>query len=129
VKLTGGAGIDQIHPLVVRYTGTEPCVPLKLTAVAAIENMGVRTFFLGSRRVVPKSYKHVVLNPVMLNWLNFAPNYEEVITQAADAPIANGHAFVTEYAGASSVVSPSESCRNSGARAFVNADPLKVIDR
>src|SRR5207247_11047301 len=28
VKLTGGAGIDQIHPLVVRYQGTEPCVPL-----------------------------------------------------------------------------------------------------
>src|SRR5258708_14086805 len=57
VKLTGGAGIDEIHPLVVRYTGTEPCVPLKLTAVAAVEDIGVRTLFLGNPRTVPKSYK------------------------------------------------------------------------
>jgi len=129
VKLTGGAGIDQIHPLVVRYTGTDPCVPLRLTAVAAIEDMGVRTFFLGSRRVVPKSYKHVVFNPVMLNWYNLAPNYEDVITQAADAPVANGHAFVTEYAGNSSVVSRTGLVSQRWtASVFVNADPTKVID-
>src|SRR5262249_35158047 len=129
VKLTGGAGIDEIHPLVVRYTGTEPCVPLQLTAVAAIEDMGVRTFFLGNTRVVPKNYKHVVLNPVMINWAKLATNYDEVVSGAADNPVANGHAFVTEYAGPSSavqsggLVSPQWTGRD-----FVMADVMRVID-
>jgi uncharacterized protein DUF2330 len=128
VKLTGGAGIDQIHPLVVRYTGTEPCVPLELTAVAAIENMGVRTFFLGSKRVVPKNYKHVVYNPVMLNWLA-TPDYEALISGAVDTPVADGHGFVTEYAGPSSVVNRSGLVQTSwSASAFVNADAAQVID-
>jgi len=129
VKLTGGAGIDEIHPLVVRYVGTEPCVPLKLTAVAAVEDMGVRTFFLGNRRMVPKNYKNVVLNPVMINWLNLATNYDEVVSNAANAPVANGHAFVTEYAGVSSVVSTGGLVNMQWTgRPFVNADVLSVID-
>jgi MYXO-CTERM domain-containing protein len=104
VKLTGGAGIDQIHPLVIRYAGTEPCVPLKLTAVAAVEDMGVRTFFLGTKRVVPKSFKHVVPNPVLLDWMRLGANYNDLVGRAVDSPIANGHGFVTEYAGPAAVV-------------------------
>jgi hypothetical protein len=128
VKLAGGAGIDQIHPLVVRYQGTEPCVPLELTAVAAIEDMGVRTFFLGTKRVVPKNYKHVVYNPVMLNWIS-TPNYEEVVTGSVDSPVANGHGFLTEYAGPSTVVNRGNLVQqNWSASPFVNADPVRVID-
>jgi hypothetical protein len=128
VKLVGGAGIDQIHPLVVRYEGSEPCVPLELTAVAAIENMGVRTFFLGSKRVAPKNYKHVVYNPVMLNWIS-TPNYEELISGAVDVPVADGHGFVTEYAGASNVVNRGNLVSQQwSASAFVNLDPVRVID-
>jgi hypothetical protein len=104
VKLTNGAGIDEIHPLVVRYAGTQPCVPLKLTAVAAVEDMGVRTFFLGTKRVVPKNYKHVVPNPVMFDWMSLGSNYKTVISKSVDSPVANGHAFVTEYAGPTAVV-------------------------
>jgi hypothetical protein len=105
VKLRGGAGIDEIHPLVIRYAGGQPCVPLKLTAVAAVENMGVRTFFLGHGRVVPKTYKHFTLNQARIDWLRFGANYTEVISRAADSPLADGRAFVTEYAGPSSIVS------------------------
>jgi len=104
VKLTGGAGIDQIHPLVVRYPGTQPCVPLMLTAVAAVEDMGVRTFFLGTKRVVPKNFKHVVPNPVWLDWMALGTNYNSLVGDAVDSPIANGKAFVTEYAGPTAVV-------------------------
>src|SRR6185436_3995698 len=68
VKLTGGTGVDEIHPLVFRYQGTEPCVPLKLTAVAAVEDMGVRVFFLGDDRVFPTNYKHLELNPARIDW-------------------------------------------------------------
>jgi hypothetical protein len=64
VKLAGGAGLDEIHPLVLRYKdrGDGACVPLKLTSVAA-PDMGVRAFFLDQGRVVPSNYEHVIPNP------------------------------------------------------------------
>jgi hypothetical protein len=128
VKLTGGAGVDEIHPLVVRYTGTEPCVPLKLTSVAAVENMGVRTFFLGDTRVVPMSYKHVELNAVRIDWMSFAPNYTDVLTHAVDSPVANGKAFATEYAGPSTAVTPSGLVDPRwDANAFAAAQPDAVV--
>jgi hypothetical protein len=104
VKLTGGAGIDEIHPLVVRYAGTEPCVPIKLTRVAAVEDMGIRTFFLADGRVGPINYKSIELNPVRLDWMTFGSNYKTLVSRAVDSPVANGHAFVTEYAGPTAIV-------------------------
>jgi hypothetical protein len=105
VKLTAGASTDEIHPLVFRYEGSEPCVPLELTSVAAVDDMNVRTFFFGSERIVPANYRHVVLNPVRIDWLNLGANYPDVVARAVDAKGADGQAFVTEYAGTSSRVS------------------------
>jgi MYXO-CTERM domain-containing protein len=104
VKLTGGAGIDEIHPLVVRYAGDKPCVPIKLTKVAAADDMGIRTFFLGNDRVGPINYKSITLNPVRLDWLAFGSNYKELVSRAVDSPVADGKAFVTEYAGPTAIV-------------------------
>jgi hypothetical protein len=117
VKLSRGTGSDEIHPLVFKYPGNEPCVPIRLTAVAAKEDMGIRAFFLSSGRFVPKNYKHVILNDTRIDWLGtgtsagsgqgsgVGANYNQVVSRAVDSPIANGHAFVTEYAGPSSAVS------------------------
>jgi MYXO-CTERM domain-containing protein len=102
VKLTGGAGVDEIHPIVLRFQGEQPCVPLRLTRIAAVDDMAVRSFFLGESRMVPQNYRHVEVNQLKVNWL--APtNYNDVITLAVDEENANGRAFVTEYAGASDV--------------------------
>jgi MYXO-CTERM domain-containing protein len=106
VKLTGGVGVDAIHPIVLEFQGDEPCVPLRLTRIAAVENMGVRSFFLGAERMVPNNYRHVLVNPLKIDWLNFASNYDEVITLAVDEQNADGRAFVTEYAGATANVVP-----------------------
>ncbi len=103
IKLRPAAGTDEIHPLVLRYQGDEPCVPLKLTAIAAADDMAVRVFFLGKRRVVPTNYKHVTLNPAQLDFRNLGTNYNLAVSRAVDSPVANGQAFVTEYAGPSSV--------------------------
>ncbi|MEM6992533.1 MAG: DUF2330 domain-containing protein, partial [Myxococcota bacterium] len=106
-KLRPGAGTDEIHPVVVRYEGDEPCVPLRLTRIAAEEDMGVRVFFLGDHRVVPTNYRHVQINPLQIDWINLGSNYEEVVTLAVDEDGSNGHGFVTEYAGPSAVVEDS----------------------
>ncbi len=103
VKLTGGADIDEIHPIVLRFQGSEPCVPLRLTRIAAVDDMAVRSFFLGQARMVPMNYRHVLVNQLKVNWI--APtNYTEVVTLAVDEHNADGRAFVTEYAGTSAVV-------------------------
>jgi MYXO-CTERM domain-containing protein len=104
LKLNNQAGVDEIHPIVLRMQEQEACVPLKLTAIAAQEDMEVRVFFLDAARVVPANYRHVLVNPLKLDWFNNAANYKEVITMAVDAQEADGNAFVTEYAGPSNVV-------------------------
>ncbi len=103
-RLRHGQGTDDIHPVVIRYPGTEPCIPLRLTRVAAQEDMEIRALFLGEARVVPTNYRHVLLNRTRLNWLGLGNNYRELVSNAVDAPGADGRAFVTEYAGASNVV-------------------------
>jgi hypothetical protein len=103
-KLRAGTGLDQIHPVVLRYPGTEPCVPLRLTRIAAVEDMKIRAFFLGDARVVPTNYRHVELNPLRIDWLGLGANYDALVSEAVDQEGADGRAFVTEYAGSSSVV-------------------------
>jgi hypothetical protein len=147
VKLTAGADLNEIHPLVFTYEGDQPCVPLKLTAVAALEDMGVRTFFLGKDRFGPKNYKHVVVNDLLFDWTaasggvsnSFLPNpgqnptptrqinYNEIISQAVDSPLANGRAFVTEYAGTSGVVERGIADSRWSSKPFRTADPNQAI--
>jgi hypothetical protein len=100
LKLSRTAEMAEIHPVVLRYEGDEPCVPIRLTRIAAVPEMEIRTFFLGDHRSVPSTYKHVLVNPLKLWWNNFASNYTDVISLAVDADGANGRAFVTEFAGA-----------------------------
>lgn len=103
-KLRPGTALDQIHPVVLRYPGSEPCIPLRLTRIAALEDMKVRAFFLGDSRVVPSNYRHVELNPLRIDWLGLGSNYDDLVSEALDQEGADGRAFVTEYAGTSIVV-------------------------
>lgn len=98
LKMRSGAASDEIHPVSISYEGTEPCIPIRLTRIAAIEDMSIRAYFLGDDRVVSSNYAHVEINELYLDWLfNLASNYTEVVTRAVDE--ADGHGFVTEYAG------------------------------
>ncbi|HRI09968.1 MAG TPA: DUF2330 domain-containing protein, partial [Nannocystaceae bacterium] len=103
-KLLPGAE-PVVHPVIFEYEGAEPCVPIRLTRVAAKEDMDIRVFFLGDHRAVPTNYRHVLVNPLKIDWPAFGANYKEVITAAVDAFKAEGNAFVTEYAGPSGVIS------------------------
>src|SRR5690606_10720799 len=104
LKLGVEAGVEDVHPIVIRYEGVEPCVPIRLTRIAAADDMDIRTFFLGDARVVPLNYRHEPVNPLMIDWINDGANYKEVISMAVDAQEADGNAFVTEYAGTSDVI-------------------------
>jgi hypothetical protein len=128
-KLTNDAEVAEIHPVVLRYKGDESCVPIRLTRIAAQDDMDIRAFFLGDARTVPTNYRHVLVNPLKLDWPNFASNYKAIISLAVDAFAADGNAFVTEYAGPSSVVGNGNLWQPSfNAAAFTELPVADVID-
>ncbi|HET6585635.1 MAG TPA: DUF2330 domain-containing protein, partial [Nannocystaceae bacterium] len=127
-KLAPSATTAEVHPVVLRYLGTEPCVPLRLTAIAAAPDMGVRAFLLGEERWAPMNWRHVVPNPVKIPWTGDSGAYADAIARAVDeAP--EGRGFVTEYAG------PADGVNLGGlydaswdASVFETAMPVDVVD-
>jgi MYXO-CTERM domain-containing protein len=102
LKLTKGADVGSIRPIVLTYAGTRPMIPVKLTAVAANDDMGVMTWVLGTARAVPQNYYSLELNEARINWFNANSNYNDVVIAAAND--ASGQGFVTEFAGPSSTL-------------------------
>lgn len=129
VKLTDGASLGEIHPIVFRFASDEPCVPLRLTRIAAVDDMEIRSFFLGQSRTVPRTYRHVLVNPLKIDWPQFATNYKEAITLAVDAESADGRAFVTEFAGQSNIVPQTGIFEDAwNAEAFRSLAAVDVVD-
>src|SRR6185503_9307112 len=97
-----GEDIGNIQPITLTMTGEEVCVPLRLTAIAALSNMGVTALVLSDEgRAIPKNYYHVPLNLARIDWLLFGYNYRQLVAEADDE--AGGNAFATEYAGSASI--------------------------
>lgn len=97
LRLTKGNDAGDLVPLGMRYAGTEPQIPLQLTAVAATPDMRLQPFVLGRHRAVPENYYHVTINPLSIDWFQAGANYPDVITEAAN--IAGGRAFATDFSG------------------------------
>jgi hypothetical protein len=102
LRLTKGSDTGSIRPIVLTYDATRPMIPVKLTAVAANEDMGVMTWVLGGARAVPQNYLSLELNEARINWFNAASNYNDVVTAAANE--GDGRGFVTEFSGATSTL-------------------------
>lgn len=101
-KLTKNASSGDIRPVTLTYDADLPMIPIKLTAVAANDDMGVRVWVLGDERAIPSNYKSLELNFAAINWLQRGANYNQVVTLAADE--ASGQGFVTEFADSSDTV-------------------------
>ncbi|PCC72614.1 Myxococcales GC_trans_RRR domain-containing protein/MYXO-CTERM domain-containing protein [Nannocystis exedens] len=132
LKLAGGADEGDVHPIVLRYPSDENCFPLRLTRFSSVQDMDIRVFLLANGRAAPTNYRHVLVNPLKIDWFNFAANYKDVITKAVDELEADGLAFVTEYAGATSITAPfTFNVYNPGwnEAPFVGLAPEQVINR
>src|SRR5688572_21589503 len=97
LRLTKGSTSGSIRPIVLTYNAELPSIPIKLTAVAANDDMGVMTWVSAPTRAVPFNYNALELNEARINWFNAGLNYNDVVTAAADD--AGGQGFVTEFAG------------------------------
>jgi hypothetical protein len=86
-----------IRPVILKYESELPMIPIRPTAVAAQNDMGIRVWVSAASQAVPVNYKSLVLNEALINWFNYQTNYDEVVTAAANE--AGGQGFVTELAG------------------------------
>jgi MYXO-CTERM domain-containing protein len=102
VKLLSGQETGAIQPVVLKFAGEVPCVPLKLTAIAAQADLPVNLYVLGAHRAVPSNYFEITLNQAKIDWLGGGQNYPAMVTAAANE--AGGNAFIAEYAGTARVM-------------------------
>jgi len=102
LKLQQNKQVGDLRPIVVRFPGQRPCIPIKLTAIAARPDMPITAYVLSHKRAIPVNYRHVLINPTRINWLSGGSNYSQVANAAVDE--AGGRAFLTEFAGASQPV-------------------------
>lgn len=98
LRLRTGQSAGDIQPIVLQYESQYPMIPIVLTSVGAIPDMGVLVWVLGQSRAVPRNYQHVVINDAHIDWVDGASNYAEVVKRAIDESD-DHHAWVTEYAG------------------------------
>jgi len=96
-KLSSTSTTGSIRPVMITYDATRPSIPIRPTAVAANDDMGVLVWLLSDARGIPENYKALELNEALIDWFNPNDNYNDVVSLAADE--AAGQGFVTEYAG------------------------------
>ena len=96
LKLAKDSSAGDIAPVVVTLDENSPCLPLRLTKIAAQPDMPIVAWVLGNHRAIPKNFLHVQLNEATLDWMNPGANYKSVVSKAVDQ--AAGHAFTTEFA-------------------------------
>ncbi len=103
LKLQNDADVGDIQPIILNYESDKPMIPIKLTAIAAEEDMGVLVWLISDQggRAVPENFLHVVPNYTRLNWYTGSRNayvsYQDLITEAMDE--AGGQGFATDFSG------------------------------
>jgi MYXO-CTERM domain-containing protein len=98
MRLSADQGVDALRPIVMTYEGSNPVIPIRLTAVAAEPNMGIIVWLLGEGRAVSANFANITVDTDRIRFdsaLN--SNYRTVVSQSVDE-YDGGHAFVTEYA-------------------------------
>jgi hypothetical protein len=103
IRLINGHSVNEIQPLVMRFIGPGPCVPLRLTSIAAINDLRINLWVLGSNRVVPENYFEMYINPARIDWFSGGSNYDELVKKAANQ--AGGNAFVADFVGPATIMS------------------------
>jgi hypothetical protein len=103
-KLQAGADTSQLAPLEITYPGTEPMIPIRLTAVGAEPEMGVVAFIAADSRYEGDSWESlpIAAEDVMVDPRNGASNYYSLLSWRIDQ--AGGRAMVPQFSGDSNDV-------------------------
>jgi hypothetical protein len=96
LRLRARSTNDAIQPISVRLPTEQPCLPIRLTAIATVPGLPIRAYFLGQAPWVPTNY--TLLDPPYTSGLFLGTvQWPQRWSQAIDE--AGGHAWVRDYAG------------------------------
>jgi hypothetical protein len=98
MKLQPQQGVQDIQPIKMTYAGSQPIIPIRLTAVAAVPNMNVLTWVFADAQAYPLNYARPTIEDADFRGTPFAAphNYLALVDQTVD--LYAGRAFITEYA-------------------------------
>lgn len=99
LRMATAASTDLIQPVTLHMATDEVgCLPIRLTRIAATEDMPITTYFLGEDRVVPTNYSmvRVPLEDTPELWTG-ERRWSGAVGAVVDT--VGGQGFVTEYAG------------------------------
>ena len=99
LQLLDGETANSIAPIEITYPGTEPMIPLRLTAVAANPNMPIWVWIFADEQAVPANYEHMEIDTRELTFGNFGNQSDYNLLVPARADALGGRAFITEFAG------------------------------
>lgn len=104
VKLLPGADTNEIAPLSVTWPGTEPMIPLRLTAISAEPEMGLLIFIVADQAFASDNWTTMDLPVEDLKWhpVRNQNNYQGLLSYNLDQ--VGGQGFVVERAGATDAV-------------------------
>lgn len=107
MRLLDGQDAAAIEPIEITYPGSEPMIPLRLTAVAAQPNMPIWVWIFADDQAVPANYANMRIDNRELTFSRFGgSDYNRLTQLRADA--LGGRAFITEFAGAANSLALSE---------------------
>jgi len=93
IRLQSGKTTGDLRPLAISLGENAPCVPLRLTSIAATPDMPILVWVLGDGRAVPKNFLHARLNDMAFAYPG-GGGYQAIVSRAIDT--ASGRAWVTE---------------------------------
>ena len=99
MKLQPDADVQEIQPVKMTYESDMPMIPIRLTAIAAVEDMRVLTWIFADEQTIPTNYANpVIFDESLRGNLTFdgGTNYQQLVSDTVD--LYDGQAFVTEYA-------------------------------
>ena len=97
MQLLPEQGAQDVQPVKITYPSDLPMIPLRLTAVAANQNMSVLTWFYAEKQAVPVNYAEMRIMDQEVIFTSFGTsNYRQLMGEKADEY--GGQAFITEYA-------------------------------
>lgn len=103
MRLLDGQDSDAIQPIEVTYEADLPSIPIRLTAVAAQDEMPVWVWIFAESQAVPDNFAHMEIATEELTFSTFGGNdYRFLVQDRADA--LDGRAFITEFAAPSNSI-------------------------
>jgi hypothetical protein len=99
MKLQPDQDVQDIQPVKMTYQSERPMIPLRLTAVAAIPNMGIYTWIFGRAQAESQNYASFKIADDELSLFSpFGGGTDYLQQVSAGIDRFGGQAFITEYA-------------------------------